>query len=80
MNKMAVLFDTYPTLIIVFAVVPDQLDVIQHFLYSPVFFSFKFFLDFEKIHRMFDNKKIIIKSHFFPIDWVQEFCCFRVIN
>lgn len=44
-----------------FAVVPDQLQVVQYFLDGPILPRLQLVLHFEQVHRMLNNKGVIVE-------------------
>ena len=58
--------------IVGFAVVPDQLDIIQHLLDVLIFIVFEFFADSWQIHGMGDDIEIVGESHAFPVDGLSK--------
>ncbi len=57
-----------PLRIVSLAIVPDQLDVVQHLLNSAVLPRFEFVLHFEQIHRVLDDQRVVIEFEF----WVRK--------
>lgn len=46
-------------MVIAFAVVPDELDVIEGFLHKPIFISGKFIADCPQIHWVLDDEGVV---------------------
>lgn len=47
--------------IVCLAVIPNELNVIEGFLDSTILSGFEFILNFEEVHRMFDDKGVVIE-------------------
>lgn len=61
MCKMAEFQYAYPALIVLFAIIPNKLDMIQHLLHSSVLSCFQSLLNLQQVHRMFNQNWIIIE-------------------
>ena len=80
-----------PLLIILLTIVPNQLQVVQHFLYCVIFPGFHLLLHLIQVHRVLNNIEIVIQFQLFKIllikylsmerdaenQWLQEYrsCC-----
>jgi hypothetical protein len=49
------------------AVVPDQLDVIEHLLDRPVLPGLEFVLHFEEIHGVLDHEGVVVELEFWVV-------------
>ena len=59
-----------------FAIIPNELDIIQNLFYFLVPIFPKLFIDGGQVHGIFDDGEIIGESHAFPIDWLSEVVAF----
>ena len=50
--------------VVCFAVVPDQLNVVEHFFDGPVLSSFESLLDFEEVHGVLHQERVVIELEF----------------
>ena len=53
-----------PLRVVGLAVVPNQLDVVQHLLNSAVLSPFELVLHLEQVHGVLDNQRIVIELKF----------------
>ena len=70
----------YPALIVLLAVIPYQLDMVQHLLNISVLAPTKPILHLQQMHGVLDHKRVIIQTQLLPLDRVEKFCGFRVID
>ena len=58
--------------VILLAVVPDKLYIIEYLFDELVLIFLEFFVDGGEIHGMRDDLEIIGKAHAFPVNWFSE--------
>lgn len=59
-------------MVVFLAVIPDELNVVEHLLDCSELAGLEFFLDFQQVHWVFDDERIVVQIKFFPFDGVEE--------